>query len=304
MIKINKYFLLLPLAVFAVQFACNKKSEHTDNGIEGKTSILVDQSLIQIIEDEVSVFENQHNAQITLIPKSEKECLNDFVKGKSKIIVLSRELNKEEQAVFKQKKIVPRLTPFAIDGVVFIKNKKSNDSLLVLSDLIDFLNGKNKIIKGLVFDNPNSSSVRYICKVAGIKELPQEKVYSFKTNEEVIKYVSENDGMIGVVGLNCIVQPKQINKKYIDDLNIMSVKGIDKKNYVYPSQENLGAGIYPLARVLHIINCQGYEGLGIGFSSFIAGDIGQRIVETSGLAPVRIPTINIRIRNQIEKVKK
>jgi phosphate transport system substrate-binding protein len=51
---------------------------------------------------------------------------------------------------------------------------------------------------------------------------------------------------------------------------------------------------------LYIINCQGYDGLGIGFASFIAGETGQRIILKSGLAPMREPSRNISIRNKIE----
>jgi phosphate transport system substrate-binding protein len=32
-------------------------------------------------------------------------------------------------------------------------------------------------------------------------------MFSFKTNEDVIKYVSENEGMVGVVGVNWLSQP-------------------------------------------------------------------------------------------------
>jgi phosphate transport system substrate-binding protein len=32
-------------------------------------------------------------------------------------------------------------------------------------------------------------------------------VFFFKSNNEVIKYVSENDGMIGVIGVNWLTQP-------------------------------------------------------------------------------------------------
>jgi phosphate transport system substrate-binding protein len=71
----------------------------------------------------------------------------------------------------------------------------------------------------------------------------------------------------------------------------------------YPTQEALGTNDYPLARVLYIINCQGYEGLGIGFASFIAGDKGQRIVLKSGIAPIREPGRKIVTRKQIEKTK-
>lgn len=301
----NKRILLLltVFAIIAIVYSCNKNKDK-ETILEGNTSILVDETLMPIVEDQVMVFESQYKAKIKLIPKSENEAVLDFSENKANIVILPRELNSKEQDFFKQKKIVPRSTPFAIDGITFIKSKKSSDTLLAISDVVDFLKGKQNGIKGLVFDNPNSSTVERICQVAGISELPKENVYSFKTNEEVIKYVSENDGMIGVVGLNWVAQPKSNSKQYVDNVNVMSVKGIGAKQYVYPSQENLGAGIYPLARVLFIINCQGYDGLGIGFTSFIAGDTGQRIVGSSGLAPLRIPAYNIRIRNQIENDKK
>lgn len=295
--------LSIIIAVVAIVYSCNEK-KNKETILEGNTSILVDETLMPIVEDQVMVFENQYEAKIKLIPESEKEAVLDFSKNKANIAIISRELNSKELAVFKQKKIVPRSTPFAIDAIALIKNKKSQDTIIALSDIIDFVKGDNSEIKGLVFDNPNSSTVRYICEVAGIDELPQKSVFSFKTNNEVIKYVSENDGMIGVVGLNWLVQPKSEMNKYIDSVNILSVKSSTGTEYVYPSQENIGKRIYPLARVLYIINCQGYDGIGMGFASFIAGELGQRIITTSGLAPMREPSRNIRIRNQIENDKK
>jgi phosphate transport system substrate-binding protein len=50
-----------------------------------------------------------------------------------------------------------------------------------------------------------------------------------------------------------------------------------------------------------LLNYQGYQGLGMGFASFIGGEIGQRIILKSGLVPVRIPGRNIKIRKEIEK---
>jgi phosphate transport system substrate-binding protein len=66
--------------------------------------------------------------------------------------------------------------------------------LIALDDDVSFMRGKEiKGLKGLVFDNPNSSSVRYMNELAGLKSLPTKNVY-FKTNEEVIKFIAENDG--------------------------------------------------------------------------------------------------------------
>jgi len=301
--KYFKYVVFFPIIVLTLIFSCDKKDKNapkSDSILEGKTSILVDETLLPIMEDQVAVFQSQYDAEITLLPESEKEAIINFTKDKAGIIVLSRELNKNEIAIFKQKKIKPRTTPFAIDAITFIRNNKSNDTMIDVKEVTDFLKGKKNKIKGLVFDNPNSSTASYLCKQAAIESLPKENVFSFKTNTEVIKYVSENDGMIGVVGINWISQPKPNMQQYIDKINVLSVKASGNK-YIKPTPETISSREYPLARVLYIINCQGYEGLGMGFASFIAGEIGQRILLQSGLAPMREPSRNIRIRNQIEK---
>ena len=154
---------------------------------------------------------------------------------------------------------------------------------------------QNKI-KGLVFDNPNSSTMRYFNELSGLKSNPEKGIFSFKTNEEVIKYVSENTGFIGVVGVNWLMQPTEAVAKYKENINILNVKSLIGNDYFYPSQNNIAENTYPLARELYIINCQSFSGLGIGFASFIAGERGQRIILKSGLLPVRIPSRNIQIK--------
>jgi phosphate transport system substrate-binding protein len=296
------YVVLLPLLVLIVSLSCEKKDKNKPNSdsiIEGQTSILVDETLLPIVDDQVTIFESEYDAKITLIPKSEKEVINDFTKKKSGIIILSRDLSKKEFTFFKNNRITPRSTAFAIDAITFIKNSKSNDTLIDLKEVLDFLKGNKNNIKGLVFDNPNSSTATYLCKLAKIESLPSKGVFSFKTNDEVIKHISENEGMIGVVGINWLTQPKAAMKKYIDKVKMLSVKTADNK-YVYPTQDNIGSRKYPLARVLYIINCQGYNGLGMGFASFIAGETGQKIIAQSGLAPVREPSRSFNIRNKIE----
>ena len=69
------------------------------------------------------------------------------------------------------------------------------------------------------------------------------------------------------------------------------------------AKNNIAEGKYPLARDLYIVNGQGYSGLGMGFSSFVAGDIGQRIILKSGLLPAKIPSRRITIRTGINNKK-
>ena len=302
----KKYSVVLFIAFIAVTafiISCNN-SNNQETILKGKVAILVDESIQPIVEDIQAVFESKYDATLTLLPKSEKEAILDLANDKAKVIVLSRRLNAEENKIFQQKKIVPRATVFATDAIAFIKNKATNDTILALSDVLDFMKGKKNAIKGLVFDNPNSSTVRYMDSLAGISEIPKEGVFSFNTNDEVIRYVEKNPGMIGVVGMNWLSQPKPTSQKIVDNLIVLSVKSIQGNAYVYPSQENIATKQYPLARDLFIINCQGYEGLGMGFSSFISGEIGQRIILKSGLAPIRVPSRKIITRSQIEKESK
>ena len=152
----------------------------------------------------------------------------------------------------------------------------------------------------MVFDNANSSTVRYIKKLAKINVLPKEKIFSYKTNNEVIQFVAKNEGMIGVVGVNWLSQPSPAMQETVNEVQVLSVKSLKTETFVKPSQDNIASGLYPLTREIKMLNYQPFAGLGMGFASFVAGEIGQRIILKSGLVPVKIPNRNIKIRKEIK----
>lgn len=302
MLKNAKIFVLI---VFVLLFAmCNQKSNNESNKesiLKGSLEITVDETVKPIVEDQIAVFEGTYyDAKISIKPESEAELINSLLNQKAKVVVTTRDLTQEEKEKFVKLKINPRVTPFATDAIAFISNKSNNDTLIALKTVIDFMKGiPNSRIKGLVFDNPNSSTVRYMKDLAKVNDIPANGVFSFKTNDEVIKFVSENDGMIGVVGVNWLSQPSPEMQDIVHNINVLSVKGLNSNEYYGPTQNDIAEQKYPLARELYIINCQGYTGLGMGFASFISGDIGQRIVLKSGLMPIRTPGRKLQIRNKI-----
>ncbi|WPR72627.1 substrate-binding domain-containing protein [Flavobacterium sp. NG2] len=294
------FTLVFVVVLTSLFFCCKKATSDNETILKGGVTILVDETLAPIIEDQIAVFESEYNAKIILDAKSEKEASLAFIKDTSRIIVLSRTLNDSELKYFEKLKITPKTTKIGTDAITFITNKKNKDTLLALEDVVKFLKGtpQNRV-KGIVFDNPNSSTVRYLNELSGITSLPEKNVYSFKNNSEVVKFVAENDGMIGVVGLNWLYQPTADVKEYLKNVSVMSLKGIGGKEFYAPTQNNIAEGTYPMSRDLYIINCQGYSGLGMGFASFVAGDIGQRIILKSGLLPVRVPGRKILINGKI-----
>jgi len=303
--KVTKTLVGFAILTLVFVFSCQKKNnEAEDTILEGKATVYVDETILPIVEDEAAVFETEYDAKLKLVSKSENEIINDLFNDTARIVVLTRTLSAKELKAFQSKKITPRITPFATDAVAFIRNKTTNDTLIALQDVIDFVHGKAvPNIKALVFDNANSSTARYISEISGLTVNNQKNIFSFKTNEEVLKYVAKNNGMVGVIGMNWIFQPPLDLQETVDNVNVLGVKGINETNYFFPTQDNLAQGKYPLERHLYIVNCQGYSGLGMGFGSFLTGERGQRIILKSGLVPEQIPTRKIKIRNTITKDK-
>lgn len=302
--KLTKAIVGFAMLTLLFVFSCQKKNENKDTMTQGKATLYVDESILPIIEDQTAVFEAEYTANFQLVSKSENEIVNSLLNDTAKIAILTRKLSDKEINAFQSKKINPRINRFATDAVAFIKNKTTNDSLVALQDIIDFVNGKSvPSIKGLVFDNPNSSTVRYLSEMSGVSIANQKNIFSLKTNQDVIKYVAENNGMIGVIGINWMFQPPIDMQQFVDKINLLGVRGINKSQYFFPTQENLAAENYPLARHLYIINCQGYAGLGMGLTSFLTGERGQRIILKSGLLPEHTPGRKIVIRNTITKDK-
>ncbi len=295
---VSRILPLVLLALFII--TCNQNSDSKETILEGNLRLLVDESLVPIMEEQVEVFESQYNAKITLEPKSESEVIQILANDSARVAILARNLIKEELNVFKSRKISPRITKFASDGIALIAHKSRQDTIISLQHIIDIVRGKQiPGIKGVVFDNPNSSTAQYMMQLAGVKGLPESGVFSFNTNEETVRYVAENEGMIGVVGLNWVYNSRDAIKPDVEKIHILGISHNGTTSTA--SQNDIAEGKYPLARDLFVVNCQGFSGLGMGFASFVAGETGQRIVLKSGLVPAKTPTRKILIRKDIEK---
>ncbi len=295
------------IVMITVFLACKDKTEteKQETILTGEINLYVDQTLQSLVEGQIEVFESQYNAKIHLTAKSESEIVNDLLSGKTNMAVLTRRLTKEEENYFTNKKIIPRVSHFASDAVVFIRNKKSNDTLLDLDEVYNLLHGKPSKVKNLVFENPNSSVVTYMNRWANVTAGAKENVYSLNSTKEVLEFVTKNPEAIGVIGMDAMAEPYPEWQSLVDNLNVLSVKNVkntpNNKFYYKATQASLGAGLYPLKRSIYVLNYQGFAGLGTGFASFVVGDIGQRIVMRSNLLPITIPERNINIRKEINK---
>ncbi|WP_186461779.1 PstS family phosphate ABC transporter substrate-binding protein [Mucilaginibacter pallidiroseus] len=298
-----KLFLVAACASTLLMQACgngNKPKVQSDNFLKGTAKIAVDESFSPIIDEEAYIFKAANpEANPVFQYRPETGVLNMLLNDSVRVAIMARELDTAETGIFKRRTLPPVVTKFAIDAVAVIVNQQSVDTLLTLKDLKGMLNGTVKTTKSLVFDNPNSSLVRYLKQIAGVKNLPKQNIYALKSNKEVIKYVSTHQDAIGLTGFAWLNDPDDDYAAAVDKVKIVGVKNEDNKKapneYFKPSQSTLVQDLYPLSRSLYVIDCSGKRGLGAGFAWFLASERGQRIILKSGLLPDSLPQRQINI---------
>jgi len=269
------------------------RAKGEDTFITGKAQFLADDSFKPILEQEAYVFKALYpEAKPELLYKSENDVLRLFLNDSIRVAIMSRELKPNELRVLKSRNLEPQVNRFAIDAIVLIVNQQSADTLITVDQIKQMLNGKIKTDKNIVFDNPNSSLVRYLKDFSG-NELKQSNVYALKSNKDVITYVSQHPNSIGIVGFSWLDDP---DKDYADAVSKVKIVGVRDENndkapteYFKPSQETLALKQYPLSRGLYILDSSGKIGLAAGFAAFLKSDKGQRIILKSGLLPDSIP---------------
>lgn len=296
--RITNY--LFALGFIVVASGCNQNANSTGDEqsmIKGKAKILADESLFPIVDDEYQIFAyNYKKSKIEIIYKPQSELLPLFLNDSIDIAIVARALTKSEAKYYEDRKIVVRSTKFAIDGIALITGQQNKDSTISVEELKQALLGKAKTEINFIFDHPKSSTVEYLMNLAGVKKFPKN-IYALNSNKEVITYINKHPQAIGIVSVAWIKRPTSDIEAEVKSLKLMRVSTNRNGEFFKPSQTNLKTGKYPLTRDLYLINCQGRAGLGTGFAVFLAGDLGQRIILKSGLAPDSLPSRQIMFRN-------
>jgi len=300
-------FTIATIGMLSFQ-SCRQKATTDDPArfTASNAKIVVDESFRPIVDEELYIFRALYdNVHPTVLYETENNAINLLLEDSVRIGVFSRDLSPAEYAALKKSKnLKPVVDRFAIDAIALIVNQASNDTTITVSEIKKMLNGDTKQDKNIVFDNPNSSLVRYLKDFSGNKEFKQKNIYALKSNKDVIKYVSQHTNAIGITGFSWLNDP---DKDYAADLQKVKIVAVKDENnkmypdqYFTPSQNTLALKQYPLTRNLYILNCTGNYGLGMKFDRFIESDRGQRIILRSGLLPDSIPDREINVTKKLK----
>jgi phosphate transport system substrate-binding protein len=297
---------MIAACVILIAFQSCKQKNTTavegDTVNTGNVKFAADESLQPIVDEEAYVFKQlNEKAKPEILYRSENSVLRLLLNDSVRLAVLSRELRPDEVKILNDRTLPPVTNRFAIDAITFIVNQTSGDTLMTVNEIKKMLNGQTKTGTDIVFDNPNSSLVRYLKEFSGNKDFKLKNIFAVKTNKEVIRYISQHPQAIGITGFNWLNDPDADYADAVKKVKIVAVKDENSKDapnqYFKPSQTTLALKQYPFARGLYLINCSGKLGLASGFTNFMLSERGQRVILRSGILPDSIPQREINIKH-------
>lgn len=314
--KEKQHLFIAWLVAAAFLSACQSKPKDglTDTSTSGVIAIAADESFRPIIQEEADVFEGLFPLA-GIVPRyvTEVEAVNLLLKDSLRLAITSRRLTPEEMNSFNSRKFFPQEIKIATDGLALITHRGNPDTLITVNQLRSILTGRvlqwNDLypasrLKHIlpVFDNKNSSTVRFavdsICKGASLSD----RVKALKTNKEVIDYVSRTPEAIGIIGVNWLSDRNDsTGLTFSKEVRVMSVSAAAQatpENSYKPYQAYLYYGDYPLTRSIYALLNDPRSALPWGFASFLASDRGQRIILKSGLVPATQPVRIVNIKDE------
>lgn len=279
----------------------------------GKARIAADESFQPIIDAEVDTFTALYNyAEITPVYMPENELVAFFLNDSVKVIASSWTPSDEQRQVLLDLQTVVRTTAVAYDAIALVMHRTNPDSLLTYQNVKDIFTGAVTDWKqidpdsklgqiNIVFDNVRSGNIRYFRELFELPEQLGPNFFAVKTNPEVIEYVSQSPGALGIVSVNWISdEDDPLSFKMLNRIKVAAISQpyLDRGSYYMPLQGHIYDKSYPFVREVFMHTRESFAGLGSGFVSFVAGEKGQRIILKSGLVPATMPIRIIQTTNE------
>jgi phosphate transport system substrate-binding protein len=294
--KISLYFVALCL------FSCGDyyRDDYKDNSpTSGLLKVYCEEGLVLHAGNQALTFESQYpRSNINVQGMGDNEAVLGLFNDSCSGIIISREMSKEELNLFKSKKITPRFSYVAYSGLALIISTTSTFDSISIRELKNKLTQTDSELKNNRFVFPgNQSSVTRFVKDSVCNNLAfASNVNSLNSELEVLKYVTDNNNVIGIIDYALLAdRDDPIFKSYENAFKFIKIsKNGAKAEEPNPSTFKLGT--YPLIRkLIYYRNSQEFS-LSKGFEAFLAGPKGQLLFLKQGLLPFKQQERNIEVK--------
>lgn len=266
----------------------------------GELSIIADESMKDIVQQEEEIFERNYKyAKLNISYMNEYDMFNRFLADSIGAIMTTRALTKEELDHFKTLNSYPVQSVFAKGAIAFITNKNQTDTSYTYEQMLSMFKDSTSG-KVFIIENAKSGITNVILQLINQNKLPKH-FYALGSKKEILDYLPSHNEAIGIIDWSDVSDSDSgLTKQILNSIHVIGVsRPVDsiQHGFVTPYQYNLQDNIYPFTRSLYFISKTGMTDVGTGFASFIAGEIGQKIILKAGLLPIYQSERIVEIRN-------
>ena len=286
----------------------NYFSKQKENLKKGKGTVLLDESYMPLFNTLLYTFQSTRpDADISLQYLPELKNVQLFLEDNElKVLTIagSKELSKKEyeSITTTNKRIDTKIIGY--DALILIANPSNRVEYIRQSQIRQWLttndvnwpNSKNPI--SIVIDHQFSTNYHTI-KTQITDKAFGNRVFQQAGTDSVIAYVNRNPNSIGIIGYNWLSDRKDpATIKRLKQVKILSVFNEQTGNPIFPSQESIRNHQYPYIRPIRIINRGIRNGINTGFVNFILSEVGQLILDKSGLVPEIDPFRQVELKTE------
>jgi phosphate transport system substrate-binding protein len=294
--------VLLALAVGSP--GCGRK-EREESATSGDLSVCACESHQELFGEIAGTFSGVYKqAAVSVLGATTREAIVALINDSVKVIVTDRPLNAEERAAVTRGKIDLQEIAVARDAFAVLVNRLNETATFSLESLRGILDGSTadwSQVPGsglagpleLVLTDRNSGAYELLkdgfFSLAG--DLPVTAVQP--SQGEVVRYVARRPQAIGLVSVACYRSPSLagVASDSSGTVKPLAFAGVDSTGLQVTHrlhQANIHLGRYPLGYSVYVYFRKESE-LAAGFTAFIAGAEGQKIILDWGLVPVTMP---------------
>jgi len=272
---------------------CSKKKESSPSYNKGDLTILTDESFQSVTEALAEGYMiNYPETKLKVVTKKEDLGFLDLLKGKARIVVMSKELSADEIKEY-EKQVELKFLPakFAADAVIFVVPNTSSKQSVSIEEIEKGLQSDEK---EFIFDGTNSSNLNFVAQK--LHKQPKDLKFSvIPGSKNLIEELNKYPNKIGVIGLNTFSRP--YDEASIELRNKVKILPIESKGKIYTADY---AGMremkYPFTRILYFLANEGNFNIANGFIRFSCTQLGQMIVQKEGLQPYNIYKREVQMR--------
>lgn len=272
---------------------------------KGNLTVCACESHAELVRSEADQFNGLYKeANVSVSGATTREAIVNLLNDSVPVIVTDRRLNAEEQAVVAKADMNLEEVAVAKDALAVVVNRVNATPTFTLESLKDIVTGRLRDwseIEGsglsgpmeLVLTGRNSGAYELLKDhLLGLSEdIPMAVAPA--SQREVLDYVAAHPQAIGVVSFACYRSPsaQTVTADSAGAVRALAFWGADSTGRAAVHrlhQANIHLDRYPLTYSVYLYFRKD-SSLGAGFTGFVAGPVGQKIILDWGLVPATMP---------------